>query len=708
MGGRWDARRRKREVRKWIAKLQDKQSRKKAAEKLGVLGDREAIKSLLNAEVGSNQEVCQALYAALENIEEREEAKLRREEARKWVAKLIDKQSRKKVAEKLGELGDRQAFVPLINAHKTENDQGIRAVIADALIKIIKRENAVAARPLAGMDLSGIPWTLLEVLVTGLNDRPKHPGLYAVWRIVRRRIEDEVKPDTAAVNLLLALLKDRDFRWVHTGCHEVISVLGTIQNPHAIKRLVAALNDSDRDVQQTANDALVRIGRHAVTPLIAEINRHNINACETVLEVLRNTPDRRAVKPLITILTHGVRKIVFRRVAVKALCQIADRREVDVLIQVLQSDHDSEVIATVAQRLGEIKVPRAVNPLVSALKHGHNSWVHFAVACALAKFMDIRAIPTLMTTLKSGVSWDREAAARVLVSVGSPAVKPLIGVLTNHKNNAEVRQTAAVTLGEIGDPQAVEPLVMQLGDCDLRVHEAVIEALKKLKYDPSPLGSLATWLIALADWAGVKKLGEAAVHALVTVLRDTIATVEARRAAVQTLGEIGGLQAIEPLIEALKDNDNGVCEAALQALVSIGKPAVKPLIKALTDDDPRVRQMTVVALGKIKDEDKEAVEQLIVTLKNEPMAKVRKDVASTLGKLADYRAVVPLIEKLKGEGEAEVRLAVVKALGRLRDRRAVDQLRITAQTDPVDKVRRAATKALGRMAAGPATDARGA
>jgi len=105
-----------------------------------------------------------------------------------------------------------------------------------------------------------------------------------------------------------------------------------------------------------------------------------------------------------------------------------------------------------------------------------------------------------------------------------------------------VRMEAAVALGNIGDPRAVEPLIRALGDKDWRVRM------------------------------------EAAV----------------------ALGNIGDPRAVEPLIQALGDKSGSVRRVAARALGEIGDPrAVEPLTRALRDENQYVRRVAAGALGKI-------------------------------------------------------------------------------------------------------------
>lgn len=72
--------------------------------------------------------------------------------------------------------------------------------------------------------------------------------------------------------------------------------------------------------------------------------------------------------------------------------------------------------------------------------------------------------------------------------------------------------------------------------------------------------------------------------------------------AAKILGFIGNSDAIEPLIEKLRDNNKLVRREASTALARFGQDAVDPLIAILDDDDWKVRGAAAWALGNLKDE----------------------------------------------------------------------------------------------------------
>ncbi len=124
-----------------------------------------------------------------------------------------------------------------------------------------------------------------------------------------------------------------------------------------------------------------------------------------------------------------------------------------------------------------------------------------------------------------------------------------------------------------------------------------------------------------------------------------------RRDAAKALGSIKDTRAVEPLVAALKDEDEDVREYAAEALKSIGDTrAVEPLITALQDKSFYVRRDAAKALGSIKDT--RAVEPLVAALKDED-EDVREYAAEALKSIGDTRAVVPLVTAAKNEDEVD-------------------------------------------------------
>ena len=189
---------------------------------------------------------------------------------------------------------------------------------------------------------------------------------------------------------------------------------------------------------------------------------------------------------------------------------------------------------------------------------------------------------------------------------------------------------------------------------------------------------------------------ERAVEPLIEALKNNLFYKSVRSEAADALGilsnELGDKRAVEPLIEALKDDDRSVRSSAASSLGYIGdERAVEPLIEALKDDK-KLRWWAASSLGKIGDE--RAVEPLIEALKDDDPS-VRRWAAWSLGEIANDRCIEPLIKVLKDD-DPDVRKWTTRALGKTNDIRAVEHL-IEALKDDDEDLRKIAAKALGEI-----------
>ena len=169
----------------------------------------------------------------------------------------------------------------------------------------------------------------------------------------------------------------------------------------------------------------------------------------------------------------------------------------------------------------------------------------------------------------------------------------------------------------------------------------------------------------------------------------------------EKIKKMGRKNKVEKLIKSLEYKElNDVRKSATEALVKIGKPAVEPLIKALKYEDDYVRRSAAEALGKIGDPI--ATKPLIKAL-IDSYSPVCKSAAEALGKIGESSAVEPLIKALRYKDD-NVRKSAAEALGKIGDTRSIGPL-IKALRYKDDNVRKSAEKALGRIGGKEATDA---
>jgi HEAT repeat protein len=281
-----------------------------------------------------------------------------------------------------------------------------------------------------------------------------------------------------------------------------------------------------------------------------------------------------------------------RKKAVDALGEILDVRAVEPLIATLQ-DRGKEVREAAQAALVKLGA-LSVELLAPGLSY-KDSGVQRLVAEALVRIGDVRPVELLIVHLKQGCV----PAATALGEIGDVrAVEPLIVALNN--GNDDMPKEAAKALSKIGDVRAVEPFVATLKDSDSHVRGESARALGKIG-DIRAVGPLVA---ALKDWdfdvrkaaqEALVKLGPASVSQLIAALSDS--DVRAREHAARVLGEIGDIQAVEPLNDALRDKEVSVRGHAAEAMGKIcDVRAVEPLIGALRDKESSVRGWVAYAL----------------------------------------------------------------------------------------------------------------
>jgi HEAT repeat protein len=241
----------------------------------------------------------------------------------------------------------------------------------------------------------------------------------------------------------------------------------------------------------------------------------------------------------------------------------------------------------------------------------------------------------------------RDAAVEALGEVGdSQAVNPLIYLLEDRDEDAALRERACKALGMIGDPRAIETLDLTLKDEDPGVRRASAEALKKLGWMPgrneTGLNYWLSWLITYDYDNDCRYVNDEAVDALV---------------------QIGDL-AVEPLIELLYGNDRLLISAAIEVLSRTRDPrAIEPLVSVLEEENNWIRKKAVESLGDIASV--EGLEPLISVIEQCNRSKgVCIAAIDALGKIGDPRAMKPLFSLLHDE---DVREAAERALELLRE-----------------------------------------
>ncbi len=191
---------------------------------------------------------------------------------------------------------------------------------------------------------------------------------------------------------------------------------------------------------------------------------------------------------------------------------------------------------------------------------------------AMEKLMSM-GFETIYPVLECGVRNDdnadlRNSSMELLVQFGKLSLPRLIKLLRD--DNEEIRNFAAVMLGDIGNREAVGALIQALSDKDINVSHGAAEALGKIGDRAAllPLIELLKgdfWL----QYAAITAIGAMRDYRAVPHLLNLLENELLAGPVIQTLGEIGDPRALYPLCNILSSADDATAGQVSKALVEI-------------------------------------------------------------------------------------------------------------------------------------------
>ncbi|MBI5669152.1 MAG: HEAT repeat domain-containing protein [Chloroflexi bacterium] len=262
-----------------------------------------------------------------------------------------------------------------------------------------------------------------------------------------------------------------------------------------------------------------------------------------------------AVEPLIQLLQNS--QYIYSWWLVAAILgNVGDKRVVEPLTELLKNPASFDAGLArkyTAWALGKLKDPRAVDELIKVLHdriHDDSEDDYVvdepdvetieAAIWALTEIGDLQAIEPIIQRLLEGDYWQE---GEFLAKWGEPALKLLLDALNNDDDS--IRGYAASLLGEMGDSRAVEPLINLLqNDRSDRVRHHAAYGLGELR-DPR------------------------AYDALLTALNDSYE--QTRVYAAMGLGHLKDRRALDALKKAAHDEQSVVRNSAEWAINWIGE-----------------------------------------------------------------------------------------------------------------------------------------
>lgn len=427
----------------------------------------------------------------------------------------------------------------------------------------------------------------VEPLIAALQHHDSDVQRGAMKALGRLKTEQAIGP-------LLRFVPANDERTRHCA----LAALSEIGGETVIEKLAEALASAphSREISQT----LVDIGEAAVEPLLRTAQKGP--GSPHISRVLGQIGDPRAVDWLVTALQDE--QAAVRRAAAEALealnwqpdqpisearyliaaqkwDRLAELGPVALAPAVIAlRDKQWQIRRSSAQLLGQIGDDRAVEPLLAALADEKaDVWLAAAIALTRLGWQPDRPA--------SGVKlWiaQQKWADLIRLAPRGPIVALLIAALDSHE--ATICAGAAGALGEIGSPDAVEPLIAALQDrrWDEQVAPQIAAALGRLGRPEAVKPLLETLYygadpVAAAAVEALTTIGQPAVEPLLEVYlnREALLCVEI----FEVLGRIGGSEVVDALLPALADragirfrlNDSRrpekVCQAAARSLVAL-------------------------------------------------------------------------------------------------------------------------------------------
>lgn len=450
--------------------------------------------------------------------------------------------------------------------------------------------------------------------------------------------------DARAVGALIQALHDED---TNVRYH-AIEALGKLKATAAAEALAGIAESGDFFLAFAALDALAKIGDPQIAPRIVPLLDHDLLRAPAI-NLLGQLGDETAVAPLTALLNTPA---AATDAIANALAALRDRYQ--------EQYGEGAYIADLTSR--EIS-PTGVHNLLDALETPvEDDLRSIAVVLGWVKGSRVdRALTRLMGRIDL-----RDEIIDALVRHGASTVDLLISQLT--AEDLEVRRSAAVALGRIGDAKAVPALINALTDQSVAIDAA--NALARIG-DPR------------------------AVDGLLSLIGDDDAST--RQAAVGALNSLALPSLSERIIPLLNDSDSNVREAAVKIAGYFGYPnAAGALVELSHDPNERVRCAVVEHLPFIEDE--RAFDVLVQALKQETPA-VRAAAARALGNMDAPQADAHLIESLSDE-DVWVRYFSARALGRRRSADSVAALEKVIEEEQYNHVRIAALDSLGQIGGG--------
>lgn len=332
------------------------------------------------------------------------------------------------------------------------------------------------------------------------------------------------------------------------------------------KSIAAALKDPDATVILAAEKALANIPTDAAVPRLTEIWSNARGPWELRAQAVITlgricNPD--SILTFLAVLQDPNQMESYEATSDGLVCALKKRPEKSMFQPILR----------IFQAVPSIEDDDAGSP---------DMVLKATLMEAMAATKNPDAFDVLVAQANSANSATRSDAVESLELLGDRRAIPLFLRLLNSDPQPLVRSGAATALTHFPHVFSLPELVAALNDKDLSVQIAALEALLA-SHDPKAIEALGATMPS--DPGLIRLLGEShdkrVVAALIAYLQNPRNSPDSRATAAASLGELGDVRAVEPLISNLTDHDAQVVMQVSVALVMLkDKRAIEPLKRA--------------------------------------------------------------------------------------------------------------------------------
>ena len=492
--------------------------------------------------------------------------------------------------------------------------------LADALRVLNEKGESLEKREQAA---NGLAWyggeRGIQALLRLLDDEREAIEIRSQAIFPLADLKQEVRAIGPLIRILLNSSYSEDCRIrALSGLDLLYSSDNAPMHSEAVPALIETLERGSRKLKVQAAHLLGRLrDDRAVEPLLAALQSADDKVKRPAIVALGSVGGARAVQPLTALATDAAVKVNLRAPALRSLGRLGDR-SVTPLLKSFIGHEDARLHKAAVEALGRVNSPEACNALLRvAADKQESAKVRRLALVDLLQEEDAAAL-ILARKILADKSEDcdlRLAALEKLAELNKSTARDVL-VQALHDEDPRIRAKATHYLGEPGDESLVEPMIRLLLDPDNDVRHGAALALGEMG-------------------------DKSAEEALIKLMNDATAGKYPRSAAASSLGDLGKLSSLEPLMRALEvDADHEIACSIATALGKLGdKQAVEPLIRLIRDADD-ICIYAIKALGKL--DDQRAVEPIVQTLRNDDRY-VRCYAVQALGKLGDERAL-PYLE----------------------------------------------------------------